>query len=95
MRARKISFGSDSVEEDIKRKKVYLVIIAKDSSERTKNRFIKLCNENNIEKIIISDIETISKKIGKNNKAIIGIKEKNIANQIQKIYNGGERIGEN
>ena len=95
MRARKISFGSDSVEEDIKRKKVYLVIIAKDSSERTKNRFIKLCNENNIEKIIISDIETISKKIGKNNKAIIGIKEKNIANQIQKIYNGGEGIGEN
>ncbi len=95
MRARKVCFGSDSVEEEIKKKKVFLVVIATDSSDRTKNRFINLCKENKIESIVISDIETISKAIGKNNKAIIGIKEKNISKQIQKILNGGESIGEN
>lgn len=38
-------------------------------------------------------IEEISKAIGKSNKAIIGVKDKNIANGIQKINNGGELIG--
>ena len=44
-RARKICFGADSVEEDIKREKVKLVIVAEDSSERTKSKFKKLINK--------------------------------------------------
>ena len=38
-------------------------------------------------------IEEISKSIGKNNKAVIGIKDINFANSIQKKYNGGDVIG--
>lgn len=70
-------------------------MIAQDSSERTKMKFQKLCGDYNIPYIIIYDIEQLSKAIGKSNKAIIGIKEENIAKQIQKINNGGESIGEN
>ena len=70
-------------------------MIAQDSSERTKTKFQKLCDENTIGYIIISDIENLSKAIGKSNKAVIGLKEENIAKQIQKINNGGEGIGEN
>ena len=58
-------------------------------------KFQKLCGDYNIPYIIIYDIEQLSKAIGKSNKAIIGIKEENIAKQIQKINNGGESIGEN
>ena len=54
---------------------------------------IKLCEENKTECLIIGDIETLSKSIGKVNKAIIGIEEENIAKQIQKINYGGESIG--
>lgn len=93
MKAGKICFGADSVEENIIKQKVKLLIISKDSSERTKNKFIKLCEKYNIPVIIDGDIDTLSKAIGKNNKAIIGIKDINFAESIQKKYNGGDVIG--
>lgn len=92
-KAGKISFGSDSVEDQIKKKKVKLVIMAEDSSERTKDKFKKLTEKNNIPCIIIGKIEEVSKAIGKSNKAIIGIKDLNLSKEIQKINNGGEVIG--
>ncbi len=92
-RARKISFGADSVEEDIKKRKVKLVIVAEDSSDRTKEKFKKICELNNIPIIIDGKIEELSKAIGKSNKAIIGIKDINIVRGIQGKYNGGEVIG--
>lgn len=93
MKAGKVCFGADSVEESIEKNKVKLVIIANDSSERTKNKFIDLCKNNNIPIIVDSDIESLSKTIGKENKAIIGIKDKNFASSIQEKYNGGDIIG--
>ncbi len=92
-RARKICFGADSVEEQIKKKKVFLIIVATNSSNRTKEKFRKLSEEYKIPIIIQGEIETLSKAIGKSNKAIIGIEEQNIANEIEKINNGGEIIG--
>lgn len=92
-KARNICFGADSVEEELKNKKVKLVIIAQDSSERTKKKFVSLCENNQIPICIYENIENISKAIGKSNKAIIGIKDLNIAKEINKIYNGGEVIG--
>ena len=94
-RARKISYGADSVEIQLKKKKVKLIIVAEDASDRTKNKFIKLSNEYNVPRIILGKIDEISKTIGKSNKAIIGIEEENISKEIQKINNGGEVIGEN
>lgn len=92
-RARNICFGADSVEEELKNKKVKLVIIAEDSSDRTKKKFVSICEKEQIPICIYENIENISKAIGKSNKAIIGIKDLNIAKEISKIYNGGEVIG--
>ncbi len=92
-RARKICFGADSVELEIKKKKVNLIIVATDASTRSKEKFEKLSKSYNIPLIIEGEIEILSKAIGKSNKAIIGIKDVNIANEIQKIKNGGEVIG--
>ncbi len=92
-RARKIAFGADSVELEIKKKKVKLIIIAEDSSERTKNKFKKLSEEYGIPIIEKETIETLSKAIGKDNKAIIGIEDINFSKEIIKINNGGEIIG--
>ena len=89
----KILFGADSVENAIKKKIVKLVIIAEDSSERTKDKFRKICREFHIPIIEIADIETLSKAIGKNNKAIIGIQDINLSKEIEKINNGGEVLG--
>lgn len=92
-RARKISFGAYSVEMQIKKRKVFLCIIANDSSDRTKEKFIKICEQYKVPLIILGEIEELSKIIGKSNKAIIGIEDINLANEIQKINNGGEIIG--
>lgn len=92
-KARKIAYGADSVEEQAKNKKLGLIIIADDASERTKDKFKKLANLNKIPIITFGNIETISKSIGKRNKAVIGINDMNLSKEIQKIFNGGDIIG--
>lgn len=92
-RARKISFGADSVETQAKKGKVKLFIIAEDASERTKDKFNKLATQCNRPIIIHGSIEELSKAIGKNNKAILGIEDINLSREIEKINNGGEAIG--
>lgn len=92
-RARKVCFGADSVALQIKKKKVYLIIVAKDASDRTKDKFRNISYEYEIPIIIEGEIEILSKAIGKSNKAIIGIEDSHLASEIQKINNGGELIG--
>ena len=43
--------------------------------------------------MVKGEIDILSKAIGKSNKAIIGIVDSNLSNEILKINNGGEIIG--
>lgn len=88
-----ICFGTDACIDLILRKKVKLIIVAQDAAERTKRNLEFVCKENDIKIIFLGTIEEISKAIGKDNKAVIGIKNKNFALEIEKIINGGEIIG--
>ena len=92
-RARKVCFGADSVEMNIKAKKVFIVLIAEDASIRTQEKFKKLCENYKVPVIIGGTIEELSKSIGKSNKAIIGIENKNLSEEIKKISDGGDVIG--
>lgn len=92
-RAGKLSLGTEACKQDIEKNKIKLIIIAKDSAERTKMNFKNICKEKNIPIFEILNIEEISNSIGQNNKAIIGIKDINFSNEIIKIINGGEAIG--
>ena len=51
-RARNICCGADSVEDSIKKKQVYLVIVASDASDRTKEKFKKICDNYSLPIII-------------------------------------------
>ncbi len=93
MKAGKVCFGADSVEEEIKKGKVKLIIIATDASERTKNKFIQLGEKYKISVITYELIENLSKSIGKSNKAILGIKDINFVKSIKQKYDGGDIIG--
>lgn len=92
-KAGKIAFGTDSCLEMISKKKVKLIIVAEDSSERTINNFKEMCIQNNIDFYIYGKKEEISKSIGKLNKTVIGVKDKNLAGAIKKILDGGDVIG--
>ena len=52
-----------------------------------------MSDEYNIPYIIDGQIDEISKAIGKSNKAVIGIEDLNLSNEIQRINNGGDVIG--
>ena len=92
-KAGKIAFGTDSCLEMIAKHKVKLIIVAEDSSERTINNFKEKCKQNNIDFYIFGKKDDLSKSIGKVNKTVIGIKDKNLAGAIIKILNGGDVIG--
>ena len=95
MKAGKIVFGTDAVIESIAKRKTKLVIVAEDASNRTIERFKILSEENEIPFIKFGESESLSKAIGKENKVVIGIKDKNLAEQVLKKIYGGGTIGEN
>lgn len=91
-KAGKIVAGTDACLEDIKKGKVSLLLIASDSSDRTKLTFKEKAEEYNIPIFEALSIEEMSKAIGKVNKAVIGIKDTGFSNKMKSIINGGEAI---
>lgn len=90
----KIVSGMDAVCDDLKRNKIKLLIVAEDASEKTIENIRYLAERKKVPILVIGTIEKNSKAIGKENRAVIGIKDKNIADGIKKIC-GGEAFGEN
>lgn len=93
MRAGKVKFGRDSCMEAIIQNKIKVLLVAKDTSERTKTNFKRLCHDKNIP--IYEEFEEydLSHAIGKQNKVIIGVCDDNFSKEIIKILSGGEVIG--
>lgn len=94
-KAGKIIAGNEIVIENIKKRKVSLVILATDSSEKTKKNIKIYCKEYNIKVIEYGTIEENSRAVGKLNKAIIGIMDNKLALAILNKISGGECFGEN
>lgn len=92
-KAGKISFGTEAAKEAILKKKAKLVIVAINASDRLKEEFRRLCDKGRIPIATFCTIEQISQAIGKQNKAVICIKDKNLSEEIYKIICGGEAIG--
>lgn len=87
--------GTDLVLEEMAKKRVKLVIVAEDASEKTIKNIKYYCNKNKVEMFLYGTIDNNSKSIGKHNKAVIGIKDQNLADAIKKVIHGGEEFGKN
>lgn len=87
--------GMDAVSDELNRNKLKMIILAKDASEKTGKNIKFLAEKKKVPIIEIGTILENSKAIGKENRAIIGIKDKNIAEGMKKIICGGEAFGEN
>ena len=92
-KAGKLAFGTESCLDMIAKHKLKLVIVAEDSAQRTIDNFKEKCKQNNIDFYIFGTKEELSKSIGKVNKTVIGIKDRNLAGAVIKILNGGDVIG--
>ena len=94
-KAGKMLSGTDLVLEEMAKKHDELVIVAEDTSEKTIKNIKYYCDKENVEMIIYGTIFDNSKAIGKHNKAVIGIKDKNLADAIKKEIHGGGEFGKN
>lgn len=92
-RAGKIVFGTEACKNEIERRKVKLILLASDASERTKTNFKEICRKVDIPIEEVLSTETLSKVIGKTNKVVVGIIDGNFSKEMLKIINGGEVIG--
>ena len=92
-KAGKIAFGTESVIETIENKKARLVIFAQDASEKARENMTYKCEKSGIPIVAFGTIDILSHAIGKENKAVISIKDKNLGEEIYKIICGGEAIG--
>ncbi len=91
MKAGKLAYGSDMCEEKIKFSKVKKLIVSKDASNNTKEKFKSLC-EGKTKLVEFGKTEKISHCIGKSNKVVIGIMDdgfsKKIEEMIEESYKG-------
>ncbi len=87
MRARKISHG-EVLYNDIRHRRVYLVIISEEASSNTKKKLTDKCTYYHIDYHIIGCTDEISKAIGKDNRVAVGIKDRGFANSV-KLKLGG------
>ncbi len=92
--AGKIVSGTDAVCDELNRNKVKLLIVAKDASQKTVDNIKFLAQRRKVPVLVIGTIENNSRAIGRSNRAVIGVKDKNITEGIKKIC-GGEAFGEN
>lgn len=92
-KAGKIVAGTEACLQEIEKHNIKLLILATNTSERTKNIFKQQCKQYKVQMCEILTIDEISNSIGRANKAVIGIKDKGFAQAINKIINGGENIG--
>ncbi len=92
-RAGNIVFGSNACKNALKMNKIKMLVLSEDASDKTKKNYKFYAEKYNIPIIFIGTIKELSKAIGQENKAIIGIKDINIVKGIQKLISGGEAIG--
>lgn len=81
----KLFLGFDAIEDGIKRKIVSLIIIANDTSEKTKKEVKFICDKYDIKFIVFGTIEGNSHSIGKTNRAIIGVCDSGFSKKILEL----------
>lgn len=93
MRSGKLISGTDACIEYVNKKKIKVLIVAEDASDRTKKKFNEISRVENVPIYEMFNIEMLSKAIGKKNKAVIGITDVNFSKEIIKRIDGGDAIG--
>ena len=86
-RARKIITGETLIKK-IRSNEVDYVIIASDASDNTKKKIIDKCTSYNVEYVVTSSIDELSKAVGKNNRVALGIQNAGFAKNLKEKIGG-------
>lgn len=83
-RARKISLGTDTVIDGMRKKTVYLVFLANDSSEATIKKITDKAKFYNVEVDQTFTTDELSLAVGKSNRKVVGVLDKGFAKLLRK-----------
>ena len=86
-RARKLISGQDTVARACDSGKVFLIILACDTSENTRKKITSLCCRKNIPLFFWGHSDELGRAIGKGQRKVIGITDRGIAKKIIKHLN--------
>ena len=90
MKAGKISSGEFSSEEAVKTGTAELVIIAEDASENTRDKFMSKSSYYGIPHIVFGDKETLGRILGKNERSVVVVKDKDFSTKVLNTFGGNE-----
>ena len=82
-KAGKVISGELSVEKAVKTQKAYLVIVATDSSDRTKKNFADMCTYYDVPIRFYADKDSLGRFIGKEFRASVCLVDEGLANSIK------------
>lgn len=91
MKAGKLVCGTDACIENIKAKKVFLIIIATDASENTKEKFERLCEQYGVNLVYFENKFSLSKAVGKVDKAVYAVLDKGFSGKILQLVEENQR----
>lgn len=86
-RAGKLLEGYNKCEEEIKRNKIHLFIFSDSISNRSKEKFVKYCEQYNIPYLDDFSKEDLGYSIGRSEINILGVTDKNMAEKLLSFSN--------
>lgn len=85
-RSGKILEGYNKCEDSVKKGKIKLLIISKDCSENTKDKFLRYCLNSSIDVIECCSGEVLGKALGREEVNIIGILDSGMSEKLIKLW---------
>ena len=85
MKAGKLAYGTDMCLDKIKFNKAKLIVVANDASDNTKSKFSNICEDKAIPFFEYGNKLELSRAIGKDNKTVFAVLDKNFAESIIKM----------
>ncbi len=85
-RSGSIAFGYEQLCQQMLKGRIALVIIAVETSERTKKKILSLCEDTGTRWIVYGNKDELSHAIGQVNKTVFGISNENMARQVLVYY---------
>lgn len=82
-RADKIISGEQGVKTALRRRKVHCLIISKDSSKNTQDRYIRMAENNNVTWYLYGTKSELGQMLGKSQRAVVAVTESGFANAIK------------
>ena len=92
-RAGRALAGTAACEKGIKNGEVRLLLMQRELSEGTREKFLRFCERNGTVVRLVEEPEALGRAIGRPEIMIVGLKDRGLANAARSMMDGVKRVG--